>query len=162
MSISTSSFSIKAGADKNAPAQAQSAGQTPSANHIALQPEAQPEPKFSPKKAKRKAKKAKTPAGKPAQAAKSAQPPADTSPYGLAMAAYEAKDYPRTVTLLKPLAENGIPQAQHFLAAMYYAGMGVSKDCMEATHWYGAAAKQGYAKAQFTLGALYYVGECVP
>lgn len=62
----------------------------------------------------------------------------------------------------KRLAEQGHPLAQTQLGLMYYNGIGVSQDYVEAAKWYRRGAEQGYAFAQLALGLMYGLGEGVP
>ena len=45
---------------------------------------------------------------------------------------------------------------------MYYYGIGVPQDYVEALKWYRLAANQGNAIAQFDLGFMYENGHGVP
>ncbi|MBR2209565.1 MAG: sel1 repeat family protein, partial [Synergistaceae bacterium] len=58
-------------------------------------------------------------------------------------------------------AKQGIPEAQHNIALMYYDGEGVPKNKSEALKWWRRAAEQGVAEAQYNLGFLYGTGEGV-
>jgi TPR repeat protein len=59
---------------------------------------------------------------------------------------------------LRPLAEQGNPEAQFNLGSLYYQGLGVPQDYREAVQWIRKAAEQGYLFAQTTLGSLYAEG----
>ena len=59
-------------------------------------------------------------------------------------------------------AEQGNPEAQTILAAMYCVGKEIPNDYERAVYWYKRAAEQGYAKAQYNLGAMYDKGIGVP
>ena len=78
------------------------------------------------------------------------------------MAAYQRGDYATTIRELRPLAEQGVAEAQFLLGVMYDKGQGVPQDYAEAVGWYRKAAEQGYAKAQYNLGVMYGNGEGVP
>ena len=45
---------------------------------------------------------------------------------------------------------------------MYFRGLGVPKDGVQALAWFRKAAEQGYAEAQDALGNLYAIGQDVP
>lgn len=61
--------------------------------------------------------------------------------------------------LCRPLAEDGLADAQAIMGALHRSGQGgVSRDYGEAARWFGLAARQGHAEAQFNLGALYNYG----
>lgn len=64
------------------------------------------------------------------------------------------RDYSEAVNRLKPLAENGDPEAQYRLAGLYRAGKGVSRDLDKASEIYRQAATAGHADAQFSLALL--------
>ena len=71
-------------------------------------------------------------------------------------------DFATALRLLRPLAENGNPDAQINLGNMYFDGNGVPQDNAESVKWYLLAADQGSADAQIALGFLYEYGEAVP
>ena len=79
-----------------------------------------------------------------------------------AQAAYEIGDYPKALSLLRPLADKRNSHAEAMLAAMYLLGKGVPQSNTEAVDWYRKAAEQGDVTAQFSLGSMYYVGQGVP
>ena len=68
---------------------------------------------------------------------------------------YEHSDYTAALKEVMPLAEQGNPDAQVFLAKMYLKGQGVPKDPDQANKWFRRAAMQGNAESQFFLGAWY-------
>jgi TPR repeat protein len=76
--------------------------------------------------------------------------------------AINRRDYATALQLLRPLAENGNPDAQINLGNMYFDGNGVPQDNTESVKWYLLAANQGSADAQIALGFLYEYGEAVP
>ena len=65
-------------------------------------------------------------------------------------------------TSTKLLAEQGNPEGQLRLGAMYEKGKGVPQNYAEAVTWYRLAAEQGLAQAQFALGLSYGRGNGVP
>ena len=69
--------------------------------------------------------------------------------------AFEHTDYATALKEVKPLAEQGNPDAQLFLAKMYLKGQGVPKDPDRANNWFRQAAMKGNAESQFFLGAWY-------
>jgi len=69
--------------------------------------------------------------------------------------AYEQRDYRTALKELKPLAEQGNPEAQALLGLMYNLGRGVPFDVDQAMKWFKAAADQGNAEGQCRLGSLY-------
>jgi TPR repeat protein len=69
--------------------------------------------------------------------------------------AYEQRDYRTALKELKPLAEQGNPEAQALLGLMYSLGRGVPFDVDQAMKWFKAAADQGNAEGQCRLGSLY-------
>ena len=58
-------------------------------------------------------------------------------------------------------AEQGLPEAQSFLAAIYVFGDGVEQNMIEALKWNRKAAEQGFAKAQQQMGRFYANGHVV-
>ncbi len=75
--------------------------------------------------------------------------------------AFNAQDYERAFRLWRPLAEDGMAEAQYGLGFMYESGWGVPRDLGEAFRWYRRAAEKGHAKAQFNLGLMYEYGRGV-
>ena len=75
--------------------------------------------------------------------------------------AYLDSDYARALEILKPLAENGDPQAQITLGIMYDLGHGVAKDSSKALEWYIKSAEQGIPLAQHDVGIKYFQGQGV-
>ncbi len=78
------------------------------------------------------------------------------------LAAYQRGDYATALREWRPLAEQGVAEAQSRLGFMYTFGEGVPQDDAEAVKWYRKAAEQGYAKAQYALGLMYANGQGVP
>ena len=72
-----------------------------------------------------------------------------------AVAAYQNGDYETAYKELKPLAVQGLMQAQYGLGLMYVNGEGVPKDDEQAIYWYTKAAEQGDVDAQFGLWLIY-------
>ena len=75
--------------------------------------------------------------------------------------AYRAGNYETALKEFRPLAEQGLAEAQNNLGVMYETGRGVIQDHKEAVKWYRLAAEQGYARAQDNLGLMYAKGEGV-
>ena len=71
------------------------------------------------------------------------------------VAAYKAGDYKTAFNEFKPLAEQGVADAQFNLGVMYKNGRGVLQDDKEAVKWYTKAAEQGDAGAQLNLGLMH-------
>lgn len=72
--------------------------------------------------------------------------------------AYQQRDYSTALSYLRPLAENGVAEAQRKLAVMYRHGRGVKQNDVEAIKWYRKAAEQGHVRAQNSLGIMYRFG----
>ena len=87
----------------------------------------------------------------------------DDADMGLAsgIAAFEAKEFRRSMQLLQPLAEEGNPEAQYRLAIQFQAGLGVVQNPLQAFHWMRQAAGKDHGLAQHGLGIMYLYGECV-
>ena len=77
------------------------------------------------------------------------------------IAAFEAKEFRRSLQLLQPLAESGNPEAQYRLAVQYQAGLGVVQNQLQAYHWMREAADQDHGLALHGLGIMYLYVECV-
>ena len=77
------------------------------------------------------------------------------------IAAFEAKEFRRSLQLLEPLAQDGNPEAQYRLAIQYQAGLGVVPNPLQAYHWMRRAADQDHDLALHGLGIMYLFGECV-
>lgn len=75
--------------------------------------------------------------------------------------AFNAQDYAAALEAWRPLAEQGVAEAQYGLGFMYESGWGVEQDYGEAFRWYHQAAQQGHVKAQYNLGMLYRNGRGV-
>ena len=79
------------------------------------------------------------------------------------VAAYERGDYATGLRRLRPLAEQGVADAQYFIGSIYGRGaLGVPQDYAEAAKWYRKAAAQGQVSAQNDLGVMYDKGQGVP
>ena len=72
--------------------------------------------------------------------------------------AFNVQNYSEALASWKPLADNGVAEAQYGLGFMYESGWGVVQDYNEAFGWYEKAAKLGHAKSQYNLGLLYLNG----
>lgn len=79
-----------------------------------------------------------------------------------AIEAIDQQDYQTALKILRPLAGQGLAEAQYHLGVMYQDGEGVLQDNKEAARWYRAAAEQGHAFAQANLASMYHNGEGVP
>jgi TPR repeat protein len=84
------------------------------------------------------------------------------SSYQKGFGAYDRGDYDTALKEWRPLAEQGLSQAQYNLGLMYAEGEGVAQDYQEAVRWYRLAAEQDHASGQFSLGAMYIAGHGVP
>ena len=76
-------------------------------------------------------------------------------------AAYAHNDYAAALQIWRPLADQGISDAQTDLGLMYYFGQGAPQSYAEAVKWTRKAADQGNAYAQNNLGAMYEIGQGV-
>jgi uncharacterized protein len=79
-------------------------------------------------------------------------------PFEDASDAYQRGDYATALRLSRPLADQGLAEAQTYLGLMYEKGLGVPKDYQQAAAWFRKAADQGYAIAQNNLGEMYANG----
>ena len=76
--------------------------------------------------------------------------------------AYHKGDYATALRILRPLADEGNPEAQVFVGMSYEFGDGVARDSKEAMTWYRKAADYGNATAMYNIGLLYEGGLGVP
>ena len=77
-------------------------------------------------------------------------------------AAFDRGDYATALREWRPLAKQGVADAQYNLGVMYGEGLGVPQDYAKAVGWWRKAAEQGHATAQYNLGVAYHNGEGVP
>ncbi len=75
--------------------------------------------------------------------------------------AHSSANYGSALRDCRPLAEQGLADAQLILGDLYQRGLGVSQNQAEAARWYRAAAEQGLTLAQFNLGLMYRYGSGV-
>lgn len=84
---------------------------------------------------------------------------AETDPRPLADRIKPDESLPPLIREIEKKAFDGIPEAQHDLAAIYTAGHGgVSTDYKKAAAWFKEAALAGVANARYNLGVLYHQG----
>jgi uncharacterized protein len=83
-------------------------------------------------------------------------------PFEDGVAAFQRGDYLAAIRFFRPLADQGIGDAQYNLGLMYDKGLGVRADPASAANWYRKAANLGVADAQYDLGILYAEGRGVP
>ena len=88
--------------------------------------------------------------------------PVLAGPFEDGLTAYNKSDYKTALRLWRPLADQGIADAQYNLGLMYDIGRGVPQDYAQAVKWYRLAADQGNASAQSNLGLMYDKGRGVP
>lgn len=79
-----------------------------------------------------------------------------------AWTAYNIGNYKKTIQLVQPLANEGIPRAQTILGRCYENGLGVQQDMAVAAQWFQLAAEQNYSEAQVLLAYCYEIGAGVP
>ena len=72
--------------------------------------------------------------------------------------AYDRSNYQTALQVWLPLAQEGDPVAQTYVASIYEKGLGIEPDYKQALHWYQKAADQNYTRAQYALGYLYETG----
>ncbi len=84
------------------------------------------------------------------------------SPLDEALATYQAADFSKAVTMLRPLAEAGNARAQAALYRIYWYGKGTHIDRAEALKWARRAASLGNADGEYGLAIAYAFGLGVP
>jgi hypothetical protein len=67
---------------------------------------------------------------------------------------FDAGDFSGAQEIWRPLAENGVVEAQYRLGRLYRFGLGVTPDVDIARKWLSAAASMGHEKAAETLSIL--------
>ncbi|CAJ9937772.1 sel1 repeat family protein [Burkholderia pseudomallei] len=72
-----------------------------------------------------------------------------------------ARDYPRALAMLRPLAAAGDPNAAYYVGLVYRSGYGTPADATEAARWFELAARQDIPAAQFMLANAYRDGSGV-
>lgn len=75
-----------------------------------------------------------------------------------AVQAFRAGDDQTAVSLLAPLARDGNPNAQYWLADLYENGLGVKPDMTAALDLLEKSAAQGFVPAETRLGEVYLRG----
>jgi uncharacterized protein len=70
--------------------------------------------------------------------------------------AWQQGDYPRAISVWRPLAEAGDADAAFNLGQAYRLGRGVDLDLSTAQNWLETAARKGHTDAQTTLGLLLF------
>lgn len=76
--------------------------------------------------------------------------------------AYDEARYGAAMEACRPLADDGLAEAQAILGLMYQNGQGLPRDYVQAAQWYDRAARQGHGDAQANLATLYRYGAGVP
>tara|TARA_B100000530_G_scaffold275675_1_gene188625 strand:- start:104 stop:901 length:798 start_codon:yes stop_codon:yes gene_type:complete len=72
--------------------------------------------------------------------------------------ALDRNHYASAYRSFKPLADNGIAEAQNNLGFLYQNGLGVRRNYNTAIKWYQLAANQGLSEAEHNIGMLNYWG----
>jgi TPR repeat protein len=73
--------------------------------------------------------------------------------------AAKSGDFSGALKILKPLADNGNKEAQHYIGNLFEFGRGVSQNFIEARKWYLLSAQQGHVTSQVNLGMLFSHGK---
>ena len=87
--------------------------------------------------------------------------PSHSEAFSRAWSAYDAGQFDDALRIWQTLADQGDPNAQINLGAMYDNGKGVPEDPATAVEWYRLAALQGNRLAQYYLGLMYANGRGV-
>ena len=69
------------------------------------------------------------------------------SQFDQGVAAYGRADYATAYRLWRPLADQGLANAQYNLGLMYANGQGVAQDYVQAHNWFNLGAVSGHASA---------------
>ena len=75
--------------------------------------------------------------------------------------AFEMQEYDKAMALIKPLAEQGNPEAQYFMGTFYWYGSGITRSSPIAQKWFSkayatwlAAAEQGDVSAMVEISRM--------
>lgn len=74
-------------------------------------------------------------------------------------AAIKDEDHSNAFRLLKLIADRGDAEAQCLVANMYYLGLGLERNVLEAVKWYKKSATQGYSVAANNLAGIFMFGD---
>lgn len=85
-------------------------------------------------------------------------PTPSSADYQKGLAAYDAGDYAKAMSIWLPLAEKGDVPAQRGVGKLYEKGRGVDRDFAKAIRWYRPAAEKGDAESQYRLSVGYGYG----
>ena len=81
-----------------------------------------------------------------------------TADLNLAKDAYNKGDFEAAFNYWKPLAENGVSEAQLGLGLLYGKGQGLLQDYKKSIKWFKLSADQGNQESQFYIGMAYING----
>jgi uncharacterized protein len=81
--------------------------------------------------------------------------PLAAGPLEEGVAAHKQADYAKALKLLRPLAEQGVAEANYYLAKMYVNGQGVTQNGTEALKRFRLAAERGHSGAQVRIAFEY-------
>lgn len=71
------------------------------------------------------------------------------------------RDFKLAAEWFRKAADQGLPEAEHNLAGLYFYGTGLPQDYQEALKWYRKAAEKGSTPSQSFLGWMYLNGKGV-
>lgn len=78
------------------------------------------------------------------------------------VSAWQQGRFSEAMSILRPLANQGEPQAQRIVGEMYFEGKGVGADKSAAIAWLKRAGEAGDKIAQYDLGYIFQTGSGVP
>lgn len=67
---------------------------------------------------------------------------------------FEQKNYETSMQILRPLAAEGVADAQYAIGYQYFYGLGVEQNTQAGTEWIRLAAQQQYVPAQEALAKI--------
>lgn len=85
--------------------------------------------------------------------------PASSSRLDDAVTAMRSGDFAEAFCIMRPLAEEGDPDAQYNIGWMYHNGYGLRVNDNLALQWWERAASQGNTDASFAIGMLFSLGD---
>lgn len=83
-----------------------------------------------------------------------AEPELQPNTFEDAVNAFNAGNYKTAIKVLRPLAKDGMVDAQNALGYLYRNGLGVEKDLLQSMFWYQKSARLGDAVGQYSLGEI--------
>jgi TPR repeat protein len=88
--------------------------------------------------------------------------PYDPANHARGKAAFDAKQYGEALSLMRPFASRGDPEAEFVVGNILAQGLGTPRDPPLGLHYLMNSAAGGYPRAQAAMGIRYVMGQGVP